>query len=154
MVKFSTLAPLVVIVLALMSSGCTVIGAAQVKTITIDAGGCDSHGVCTYGGHANYYEQATGEVVLVPNQGDFTRLHEFCHAWQGRLCPASDMAIDCWKDTPEGKAFPDTPSPWTFLSQDNKLEDAANTCAQWQLDPAKLESLSPERYDWAARWLP
>jgi hypothetical protein len=152
--RYSTLAPLVVIVLALMASGCTVIGADQVKTITVDAGGCDSHGVCIYGGHANYYEQETGEVVLIPNQGIFTWLHETCHAWRGRLCPADDMSLDYWASTPEGKAFPTSPSPWSFLSQDNKLEDAANTCAQWQLDPAKLQAMSYERYQWAATWLP
>lgn len=154
--KYRFAIPLLV-ALAILSAACMPIGAQQVQRITISKDGCTAEGYCPWGGkaQANFFYQPTHEVVLGPNQGAFQVLHEFCHTWQGRLCPDSDDSLSCWADTPEGRAFPTTPPPssW-YLSGDSKLEDAANTCAEYQLDSNKLKTLSPERYSWATEYLP
>ena len=123
-------------------------------------GGCASDGTC-YG--FNFYWAPTHEAVLQNGEGQAKVQHEFCHAHQhwsingGAPLPPSDYDLVSWYGTAEGQSFTASTSglawPWTH-SAVNGLEDFAWTCAYWYLDPGYLQSMSAERYAWAAANLP
>ena len=142
---------------AVAGAACTAIGGEYVQRVTLSATGCNAEGDCPYSTLANYWYQPTHEIVIASDQDpDYNLMvlfHEACHAWEGRRCADDDIDLVCWLDSPEALAFPTTPSPWPGL-YDTTLEDAAETCAEWQLDADGLKALSPERYEWAQTWLP
>ncbi len=69
----------------------------------------------------------------------------------------SDYDLHAWYLTAEGRSFAsavaDLAWPWDH-SAVNGLEDFAWTCAFWYIQPAHLQSVSPERYAWAQLHLP
>lgn len=134
--------------------------------VFVSTNGCTSEGMCPFGGQhpANFYWESTREVVLAPNQSLKILAHELCHAHQhwevisetGR--DLADPGLVKWYDTREARAFNEVavaaqPRPWAYLSADTNLEDAATTCAMWLVAPDELRTISPERYEWARRWL-
>lgn len=85
--------------------------------------------------------------------------HELCHAHQhvsingGAPLRPSDYDLQSWYTTAEGSSFTRAVDglawPWSH-STVNDLEDFAWTCAYWYSDPGHLQSVSPQRYTWAA----
>ena len=120
---------------------------------------CTRFGLCPYGdlplaeggdawvlpsGDAlmGFYMSGSQEIVLPPNYTQETLVHEGCHAMIG--------------SSVEGLNFPTTQIPFDLspYAPDQYLaEDAARTCAAYQLDPEWLEQVSPERYAWAETWI-
>lgn len=123
-------------------------------------GGCASDGTCY---PYNFYWAPTNEVVMQNGEGANKVEHEMCHAHQhwsingGGPLPPSDYDLESWYATAEGGSFTAAvaglPWPWTH-SAVNGLEDFAWTCGYWYLDAAYLLQVSPQRYAWAAAYLP
>ena len=127
---------------------------------TLRYGGCASDGACY---PFNFYWQATREAVLVnAEQSAKTRQHEVCHAHQHQTINAgapTDNGLSAWYATSEGQSFTvavdGSPFPWGAVSTSTSgLEDMAETCAYWYIDPAHLQAVSPVRYTWAEANLP
>ena len=124
---------------------------------------------------ANFYTNQGGQnqLVLYPNQGVLTILHELGHAYQMRLVPAGKyawvffqaemrdfMAATGWQllnsdeeiarasEIYELRFSHDGPQIWTTLSNPDPAEDYANSFALYFFDPDRLRELSPARYDW------
>jgi hypothetical protein len=143
--------------------------------------GTDVTGWSPYGRGANYYTNHKGynEIVLYPNQSVFTVLHELGHAYQLRNVPPGRVAwvyLDSeFRDFMVATGWVLESSPdevrasfeayqvrlsyrgtftWTGLSSFDPLEDYANSFAMFFSDPARLQGLSPERYEWMAAHLP
>jgi hypothetical protein len=124
---------------------------------------------------ANFYSNRGGcnEVILYPNQGTLTVLHELGHAYQMRLVPEGKyawlffqaemrdfMAATGWRllssDTDVAQATDiyelqfayDGSQIWQTMSNFDPAEDYANSFALFFYDPERLRQLSPVRYDW------
>jgi hypothetical protein len=135
-------------------------------------------GQVLYPGAANFYSNNEGrnELVLVPDQGTRTVLHELGHAYQMRLAPpgryawvffqqemrdfmqatgwrllSTDAEVAAAHDQTELRFAYDGPQVWSYLSFPDPLEDYANSFALFFYDPAELAKLSPVRYDWFLR---
>lgn len=130
-----------------------------------------------YGGPANFFStnEATNELVLYPQQSLFTIVHELGHAYNLRRTGAGRYAMVLMD--PEMRSFLDATGwqitstdaqisaavdhlhvgysysgsfHWERLSNDDPLEDFANSFAMYFLDPSSLQQMSPERYAWMA----
>jgi hypothetical protein len=138
----------------------------------------DLSGTRIYPHGANFFSTNDGrsEIVLYPDQGTLTVLHELGHAYQLRLVPAgkyalafqdgeirdfmqatgwrllsSDAEVVAALDQTELRFAYDGPPVWQFLSNPDPLEDYANSFALFFYDPAQLSQLSPVRYEWMLR---
>jgi len=132
-------------------------------------------GQSLYSSGANFYSNNDGrnELVLVPDQGTRTVLHELGHAYQMRLTPSgryawvffqeemrdfmqatgwrllsSDAEVAAAHDQTELRFAYDGEQVWSYLSFPDPLEDYANSFALFFYDPGELASLSPVRYQW------
>ncbi len=130
-----------------------------------------------YGRPANFYATAEGrnEVILYPDQSPKTIVHELGHAYNLRRTPPgryalvlldpemqSFLAAAGWRvtsTTDEVRAARDHTQVavvyegqkvWTAVSNEDPLEDFANSFAMFFLSPEELRQLSPARYDWFA----
>jgi hypothetical protein len=130
-----------------------------------------------YGGPANFFStnEGTNELVLYPNQSVFTIVHELGHSYNLRGVGAgryamvlldpemrSFLAATGWQITSTDEqirtavdhihvAYTYTGSfHWPRMSNDDPLEDFANSFAMYFLDPGALRQSSPERYTWMA----
>lgn len=122
--------------------------------------GCASDGECH---RFNFYWAPTHEVVMLYGEPLIKVQHELCHAHQhwsingGDSLDPSDLSLVPWYLTAEGESFTTAvaglPWPWTH-SATNGIEDFAWTCGHWYLQPDYLQTVSPERYNWAAENLP
>ena len=135
-------------------------------------------GDAPYSRGGNFYSSndARNELVLLPDQGTLTVLHEFGHAYQMRLAPpgryawvffqeemrdfmratgwrllSSDAEVAAAYDQTELSFAYDGPEVWSYLSRDDPLEDYANSFALFFYDPESLRQRSPARYDWFLR---
>ena len=142
-----------------------------------NAEGAASDGWQPYGDGANFYSNASerNELVLLPHQSVRTILHELGHAYQLREVPADRyawvffqseqrefMAATGWEllSTEEEVAAARSvselhfaysgPDLWDRMSNEDPVEDYANSFALYFDDPEELERLSPERYDFIA----
>jgi hypothetical protein len=124
---------------------------------------------------ANFYSNQGGrnQVVLYPNQGALTVLHELGHAYQMRLVPdgryawlffqaemrdfmaatgwrllSSDVEVAQAADVYELRFAYDGPQVWQTLSNPDPAEDYASSFALFFHDPERLRQLSPVRYEW------
>ncbi len=145
--------------------------------IIVDTDGRTPIGYQPYGGPANFYETNDGHnsVVLYPDQGVLTVLHELGHAYNLRHAPAGNyasvlldpemqsfMAAAGWRVlTPASQLASiadqssvayayDGPAIWDNLSHNDPLEDFANSFAWYFGDPQGLQAKSPARYAWLA----
>ena len=130
-----------------------------------------------YGGPANFFStnDGTNELVLYPQQSVFTIVHELGHAYNLRHVGAGRYAMVLLD--PEMQSFL-AATGWTInstddeirnavdhmhvsytyngsfhwprLSNDDPLEDFANSFASYFLDPNGLQQESPARYAWMA----
>jgi hypothetical protein len=132
-------------------------------------------GAKVYSSGANFYSNNDGrnELVLFPNQGTKTVLHELGHAYQLRLTPpgryawvffqeemrdfmrstgwrllSSDAEVAAAVDQTQLSFAYDGPQVWQSLSNNDPLEDYANSFALFFYDPQQLQQLSPARYQW------
>ena len=132
-------------------------------------------GQSLYSSGVNFYSNNDGrnELVLVPDQGTRTVLHELGHAYQMRLTPpgryawvffqqemrdfmqatgwrllSSDAEVAAAHDQTELRFAYDGPQVWSYLSFPDPVEDYASSFALFFDDPAGLASLSPVRYEW------
>lgn len=124
---------------------------------------------------ANFFYNNDGrnEIVLYPQQGTLTVLHEMGHAYQLRMAPAGRyawlffeaeirdfMKVTGWTldstDEELAAALDQTQlrfsysgkEVWMFMSHFDPLEDYANSFAMFFYNPNKLLEISPERYEW------
>ncbi len=137
----------------------------------------DLSGAKVYSTGANFYSTNDGrnEIILFPDQTTKTVLHEMGHAYQLRMTPAGHyaavfsqpemrdfMAATGWRllssDSELAAAVDQTqltfaydgPPVWQSMSNNDPLEDYANSFALYFYDPAQLKQVSPERYQWMA----
>jgi hypothetical protein len=130
-----------------------------------------------YGGPANFFSTNEGknELVLYPQQSVFTIVHELGHAYNLRRIAAGRYAMVLldvemrsflnatgWQIASNDEqirgavdhmhvSYTYTGSfHWPRLSNDDPLEDFANSFSMYFLDPAGLNASSPERYAWMA----
>ena len=130
-----------------------------------------------YRGPANFFStnEATNELVLYPQQSVFTIVHELGHAYNLRRTGAGRYAMVLLDAemrsflTATGWQITSTDAEirtavdhmhvaysyvgsfhWPRLSNDDPLEDFANSFAMYFLDPASLQQMSPDRYTWMA----
>jgi hypothetical protein len=147
-------------------------------TIHVSENGCLPDGTCPYGGKApaTFYWAPTRTIVAAPNQGKSTLAHEACHAHQHEMIledlghEPSNVDLRDWYETAEGKSFVETTGwkstsvsgqpptwtgshPWSYLSNANPIEDFANTCSRFLVDPQGLTGLDPVRSAWAQEHL-
>jgi hypothetical protein len=128
-----------------------------------------------YSSGANFYSNDDGrnELVLYPDQGVRTILHELGHAYQLRMTPpgryawvffqqemrdfmaatgwhllSSDEEVAAAVDQTQLSFAYDGPQVWQFMSNNDPLEDYANSFALFFYDPQQLQQLSPVRYQW------
>jgi hypothetical protein len=143
--------------------------------ILVNRDGRTLSGQSIYPSGANFYSNndSRNELVLVPDQGILTVLHELGHAYQMRSTPAgryawvvfdaemrdfmqatgwrllsTDTKVATAHDQTELKFAYDGPQVWSYLSHQDPLEDYANSFALFFYDPSQLASLSPARYQW------
>jgi hypothetical protein len=145
--------------------------------IVVNREGRELSGTQPYDGAANFYSTNDGinELVLYPDQSEFTVLHELGHSYNLRRTPAGRYALALLD--PEMRSFMaatgwhvlstdaqvraavdqigveysyDGGFMWSNLSHNDPLEDFANSFATYFLDPVTLQSLSPARYAWFA----
>lgn len=139
--------------------------------------GAASDGWQPYGDGANFYSNAgeRNELVLLPHQSVRTILHELGHAYQMREVPVDRyawvffqsevrefMAATGWElqSTDEEVAAARSVSElrfaysgsdiWDRMSNEDPVEDYANSFALYFDDPEALQQLSTERYDFIA----
>ena len=135
-------------------------------------------GARVYSSGANFFSTNEGvnELVLYPNQGEQTVLHELGHAYQLRLTPpgkyawvffqeetrdfmrttgwsllSSDAEVAAALDQTQLNFAYDGANVWPVLSNFDPLEDYANTFALFFYNPSELQRRSPVRYDWMLR---
>lgn len=111
-----------------------------------------------------FYWAPTHEVVMVSGCVESNRVHELCHAHQhwtingGAPLAPSDYDLGPWYATGQAQSFGAIAGgfPWGRVSNaSNLLEDFAETCASWYLNPERLLSVGGQaRYDWARENLP
>ena len=139
-----------------------------------NAEGAASDGWQPYDEAANFYSNASerNELVLLPHQSLRTILHELGHAYQMREAPSDRyawvffqsemrefMAATGWQllSTDEEVAAARSvaelrfsysgPAIWDRMSNEDPVEDYANSFALYFDDPEALQRLSSERYD-------
>ena len=127
-----------------------------------------------YDAGANFYSNydRSNQLVLVPNQGARTVLHELGHAYQMREVPSNRyawgffqtemrefMAATDWEllssdeEVAAARSVADLRFSysglqiWERLSNEDPTEDYANSFALYFHDPDELQRLSPARYD-------
>ena len=130
-----------------------------------------------YGGPANFFStnEGTNELVLYPQQSVFTIVHELGHAYNLRRIGAgryamvlldnemrSFLSATGWQITSSDEQIRGAVDHmhvsytysgsfhWPRVSNDDPLEDFANSFAMYFLDPGTLQQSSPERYTWMA----
>jgi len=125
---------------------------------TVTDAGCASDGECHW---YNFYWSRTHEVVLQGEEPTIRRVHEMCHAhqhWSINGGAATREDLSAWYATGEGTSYAAAatgwPYPYEFTTAHNSLEDFAEACALYHVDPARLLDLSPARYDWMRASLP
>jgi hypothetical protein len=145
--------------------------------ILVNAEGRTLSGDQPYGGPANFFSTnaATNELVLYPQQSVFTVVHELGHAYNLRNVDAgryatvlldpemrSFLEASGWKITSSDAEVQSAVDhmhvqysyqgsfEWPRVSNDDPLEDFANTFAMYFLDPEALRRASPERHAWMA----
>ncbi len=143
--------------------------------IMVNRSGRTLSGKQPYGGAANFFStnDSRNELVLFPAQSTLTILHEMGHAYNLRQAPAgkyalvlldpemqSFMAAAGWRvlSTPDQvRAARDHmgvqmayegQSIWPRLSNNDPLEDFANSFALYFFSPDDLRVKSPERFAW------
>ena len=135
-------------------------GLALPANVTVNTSGCASDGSCYW---YNFYWAPTHEVVLQGDEPYIRRVHETCHAHQhaviGRELTPNEYDLHPWYDTVEASSYEaiaghDWPWKEAFSSQNNLIEDFAEACAWWYVQPADLYALSQARYDWMGENLP
>lgn len=126
-----------------------------------------------YADGANFYSSYgdRNELVLLPSQSVRTILHELGHAYQMRDVPSdryawvffqsempefmnatgwqllsTDAEVAAAHSVSELSFSYDGPAIWDRLSNDDPVEDYANSFALYFADPQALQRLSPERY--------
>jgi len=139
-----------------------------------NAEGAASDGWQPYGEGANFYSNAgdRNELVLLPDQSVRTILHELGHAYQMREVPSdryawvffqsemrefmaatewellsSDEEVAAARGVAELRFAYSGPHLWERMSNEDPVEDYANSFALYFDDPQALQRLSPERYD-------
>lgn len=145
--------------------------------INVNSEGRTLGGRQPYGAAANFFSTNEGrnELVLFPQQGTLTVLHELGHAFNLRNIPAgsyaqvmldqemqSFLAVAGWqiltpaetlkglKDQAKIEFRYGGPVIWPNPSREDPLEDFANSFAYYFAAPETLRQLSPERYQWFA----
>lgn len=125
---------------------------------TVNDSGCASDGECHW---FNFYWSRTHEVVLQGQEPTIRLVHEMCHAHQHwSINGGADTSADlsAWYTTNEGESYTAAatgwPYPYEFTTVHNPLEDFAEACALYHVDPARLLDISPARYDWMRANLP
>jgi len=125
---------------------------------TVNTSGCARDGFCRW---FNFYWSPTHEIVLQGDEPVIRRVHETCHAhqhWSINGGAPTREDLSAWYATAEAASFSaiatDWPYPYAFTTAQNRLEDFAEACALWYVDPARLLTLSPARYTWMAATLP
>lgn len=130
--------------------------------VFVSSNGCTSSGTCPFSGMANYYWASEREAVVAPGQSAFITAHELCHAHQHYVIlketdKEPSINLSEWYNTEEGKSFvemaEDNPFVWQRMSRGEPLEDFANTCSYWFVDPETLKTMNLARYNWAKDWL-
>jgi hypothetical protein len=143
--------------------------------VSVSADGHTLSGEQPYGHAANFFTTNEGrnEVVLFPDQGLLTVLHELGHAYNLRRTPAgsyaavylddemlSFMSAAGWRlltppdrlkyirDQSQVELVHDGDPIWTDLSRDDALEDFADSFALYFAYPDRLKALSPSRFAW------
>ncbi len=108
-----------------------------------------------------FYWAPTHEVVMVDGCGETNRVHELCHAHQHWVINGgapTGLDLGAWYGTSQAQSFGAIAGgfPWGQVSNtSNLLEDFAETCAQWYLNPERLLQVGGQaRYDWARENLP
>lgn len=144
-------------------------------SIMVNSSGRMFSGKQPYGGPANFFSTNEGrnELVLFPGQSVLTVLHELGHAYNLRGTAAgryatvllepemqSFMTTAGWRvlSTPEQvrsardhlqvQMVHDGSGIWPRLSNNDPLEDFANSFALYFFSPEELKVKSPERFDW------
>jgi hypothetical protein len=108
-----------------------------------------------------YYDATVRTAYVRSTASDWTQMHERCHAHQhmtilretGQEPVWTVWQLESWYLTTEGAAYMEAitrsayrwPSAW--LSADNPLEDFANACGLYFVNPGWLYSLDPIRYE-------
>lgn len=108
-----------------------------------------------------YYDATVRTAYVRSTASDWSQMHERCHAHQhltilretGQEPVWSVWQLESWYLTSEGAAYIEAitrsayhwPSAW--LSADNPLEDFANACGLYFLNPGWLYTLDPIRYE-------
>jgi hypothetical protein len=145
--------------------------------ILVNAEGRTLSGDQPYRGPANFFStnEGTNELVLYPQQSVFTIVHELGHAYNLRNVGAgryamvlldpemrSFLAAAGWVVTSSAAEIQAAVDHmhvgysyagafhWPRVSNDDPLEDFANSFATFFLDPDLLRDASPERYAWMA----
>lgn len=126
--------------------------------LAVNTSGCARDGSCyAY----NFYWSPTHEVVLQGDEPDIRLVHETCHAhqhWSINGGAPTREDLSAWYGTAEAASFgaiaTGWPYPYAFTLAQNRLEDFAEACALWYVDPARLLDISPARYTWMAASLP
>jgi len=143
--------------------------------VLVNEDGRSLSGKQPYGRAANFFSTNDGksEVVLYPSQSALTVLHELGHAYNLRhvaagryplvlLEPEMQSFLDAsgWRvltppdelrtarDQRDVQFAHDGPGIWARLSNDDPLEDFANSFALYFGNPKSLASLSPQRFAW------
>ena len=108
-----------------------------------------------------FYWAPTHEVVMVDGCGETNRVHELCHAHQHWVInggASTGIDLGAWYGTAQAQSFGAVAGdfPWGRVSNaSNLLEDFAETCASWYLNPERLLQVGGQaRYDWARENLP
>jgi len=107
-----------------------------------------------------YYDTTVRTAYVRSTASDWSRMHERCHAHQhltilletGQEPAGLRWQLDPWYTTSEGAGYIEAVArsayrwPPGWLSDDNPLEDFANACGLYFLNPGWLYSLDPIRY--------
>lgn len=136
-------------------------------------GGVTVEGWQPYANGANFYSNYNdrNQLVLVPNQGVFTILHEMGHSYQMREVPtnryawvffqtemrefmdatqwkllSTDEQVAATRDVASLRFQYTGPQVWQTLSHFDPVEDYANSFAMYFSDPAELQRRSPARF--------
>ena len=108
-----------------------------------------------------YYDATVRTAYVRSTASDWTQMHERCHAHQhltilretGQEPVWAVWQLETWYLTSEGAAYIGAITrsayrwPAAWLSADNPLEDFANACGLYFLNPGWLYSLDPVRYE-------
>jgi hypothetical protein len=107
-----------------------------------------------------YYDATVRTAYVQSTASDWTQMHERCHAHQhltilqetGREPVGARWQLDPWYATSQGiayvRAIASSSFTWPagWLSDNSPLEDFANACGLYYLNPGWLYELDPIRY--------